>query len=181
MIGLDYTYDEEHVVFTAKTPSPGFFGRMLRTSPPSPDIDGWAAGDAGRCDGLGALRQYGETHAESVRIETDRLVATHTAVAALTAGQARSLGTVQGVPHTHLGPRRAGSSGRRASSCMHVGSTQVAPPSPAGAAHSSKPRKVVFLIRDPQFSLAELADAFEAGSVDLPDHWDALARFRLSP
>ena len=36
----------------------------------------------------------------------------------------------------------------------------------------------MFLIPDPQYSLAELADAFEAGSVDLPDHWDALARFR---
>ena len=52
MIGLDHTYDDEHVVFTPKIPSPGLFARVLRTSTASPDIDRWAAGDAARCDGL---------------------------------------------------------------------------------------------------------------------------------
>ena len=61
---------------------------------------------------------------------------------------------------------------------MHVGLTQVAPRSPRRRGALLETAQGVFLIPDPQFSLVELADAFEAGLVDLPDHWDALARFR---
>ena len=177
MIALDHTYDDEHVVFTAMTPSPGFFARMLRTSTPSPALDGWAAGDAARCDGLGALRQYGETHPETVRIEADRVVATHAAVAALTAGQARSLG-LPGHPPFALAANTTGVIGS-ASFELHAHWTDGGRPAVARRRGAFlETAQGVFLIPDPQFSLAELADEFEADSVDLPDHWDALARFR---
>ena len=177
MIGLDHTYDDEHVVFTPKIPSPGFFARVLRTSTASPDIDRWAAGDAARCDGLGALRQYGEVHPETVRIEADRVVATHASVAALTAGQARSLG-LPGRPPFALA---ADTSGVIGSASFELHARWIDAGRPAVARRRGaflEAAQGVFLIPDPQFSLAELADAFEAGSVDLPDHWDALARFR---
>ena len=177
MIGLDHSYDDEHVVFTAKTPSPGFFARMLRTSTPSPDIDGWAAGDAARCDGLGALRQYGEINPETVRIEADRVVATHGAVAALTAGQARSLGLPGRPPFALV----ADTSGVIGSSTFELHARWIDASRPAVTRRRGaflETAQGVFLIPDPQLSLVELADAFEAGSVDLPDHWDALARFR---
>ena len=38
--------------------------------------------------------------------------------------------------------------------------------------------KGTFLIPEPLFSAIELADGFDAGDVDLPEHWAALARFR---
>ena len=177
MIGLDHTYDDEHVVFVAKTPSPGFIARMLRTSTSSPDIDGWAAGDAARCDGLGALRQYGEIYPETVRIEADRVVATHAAVAALTVGQARSLG-LPGRPPFALA---ADTSGVIGSATFELHTRWIDAGRPAVVRRRGaflETAQGVFLIPDPQFPLAELADAFEAGSVDLPDHWEALARFR---
>ena len=177
MIGLDHTYDDEHVVFTPKIPSPGFFARMLRTSTPSPDIDGWAAGDAARCDGLGALRQYGEIHPETVRFEADRIIASHGAIAALTVGQARSLG-LPGRPPFALA---ADTSGVIGSSSFALHARWIDAGRPAVARRRGaflETAQGVFLIPDPQYSLTELADAFEAGSVDLPDHWDALARFR---
>lgn len=177
MTELVHTYDDEHVVFTAKIPSPGFFARMLRTSTPPPEIDGWAADDAARCDGLGALRQYGETHSETVRIEADHVVATHGAVAALTAGQARSLG-LPGHPPFALA---ADTSGVIGSASFELRARWTDGSRPAVARRRGaflETAQGVFLVPDPQFSLAELADAFEADSVDLPDHWDALARFR---
>ena len=177
MNGLDYTYDDKHVVFSEKAHSPSLLARMFRTTTPSPDIDGWAAGNAARCDGLGALRQYGETHPETVRFETDRVVATHAAVAALTEGQAQSLG-LPGRPPFALATDTSGVIGS-ASFELHARWIDAGRPAVArrcGAfletAHG------VFLVPEPQFSLAELADAFEAGSVDLPSHWEALARFR---
>ena len=92
MIGLDHTYDDAHIVFTATSPTPGLLGRMFQAQTASPDLDTWAASDAARCDGLGALRLYGETHPDTVRFEVDRIIASHGAIAALTVGQARSLG-----------------------------------------------------------------------------------------
>ena len=61
---------------------------------------------------------------------------------------------------------------------MHVGSTRVAPRSLVAAVRSSRRPKACFSFPTPNSPSTELADAFEAGSVDLPDHWDALARFR---
>ena len=177
MIELVHTYDDEHVVFTAKTPSPGFFARMRKSTASSPDLDGWAAGDAARCDGLGALRLYGETHPGTVRFEVDRIVASHRAVAALTAGQVRSLG-LPGRPPYALG---AATSGVIGSSSFELHARWIDGARPAVARRRGaflETAQGVFLIPEPQFSLVALADAFEARAVDLPDHWDALARFR---
>ena len=177
MIEVVHTYDDKHVVFTTRTRSPGLFARMLRPSTASPGINRWAAGDAARCDGLGALRQYGETHPGAVRIEVDRVVATHGAVAALTAGQARSLG-LPGHPPFALAADTSGVIGS-VSFELYARWTDGGRPVVARRRGAFlETAEGVFLIPDPQFSLVELADAFEAGSVELPDHWDALARFR---
>ena len=38
MTRLVYNYDYEHVVFTAETPSPGYFRRIRKASTPSPNL-----------------------------------------------------------------------------------------------------------------------------------------------
>ena len=180
MIGLDHTHDDEQVVFTATSPTPGLLGRIFQAQSASPDLDTWAASDAARCDGLGALRLYGDTYPEAVRFEADRVVATHAAVAALTAGQARSLG-LPGPPPLAL---VADTSGVIGSVSFELHARWIDAGRPAVARRRGaflETAQGAFLIPDPQFSLTELADAFEAGSVGLPDHWDALARFRRHP
>ena len=177
MIGLVHVYDNENVVFTTEIPSPGFFARLRNTNAPLPDLDNWAAGDAARCDGLGALRQYGEGFPGTVRFEADRLVASHGAVAALTAGQARSLGLPGRPPYALV----AETSGVIGSPDFELHARWIDGDRPAVARRRGaflETAQGAFLIPDPQFSLTEVADAFDAGSVDLPDHWDALARFR---
>ena len=177
MIGLDHTYDDAHIVFTATSPTPGLLGRMFQAQTASPDLDTWAASDAARCDGLGALRLYGETHPDTVRFEVDRIIASHGAIAALTVGQARSLG-LPGRPPFALA---ADTNGVIGSSSFALHARWIDGRRPAVARRRGaflETAQGVYLIPDPQFSLTELADAFEAGSVDLPDHWDALARFR---
>ena len=177
MTELVHTYDDVHVVFTAKTPSPGFFARIRKAKTPSPDLDGWAAGDAARCDGLGALRLYGETYPQTVRFEADRIIASHDAVAALTVGQARSLGLPSRPPYALA----ADTSGVIGSSSFELHARWIDGGRPVVTRRRGaflETAQGIFLVPAPQFALTELADAFEAGSVDLPDHWDALARFR---
>ena len=177
MMALVHTYDDEHVVFTTETPSPGFFVRLRKAKTPSPNPDSWAAGDAARCDGLGGLRQYGEIHPGTVRFEADRVVASHRAVAALTAGQARSLGLPSRPPYALA----ADTSGVIGSSGFELHARWIDGGRPAIARRRGaflETAQGMFVIPDPQFSLTELADVFEAGSVDLTDHWEALARFR---
>ena len=177
MTGLVYSYDDEYVVFTAEIPSPGLFRRFRKASTPSLDLDDWAAGDVARCDGLGALRNYGESFPGTVRLEGERIVTSHGAVAALTAGQARSLGLPNRPPYALVADTSGviGSPGFELHAhWMDGGRTAIA--RRRGAFLETG--QGVFLIPEPQFSLTELADSFEAGSVDLPDHWSALARFR---
>lgn len=177
MMELVHSYDDENVVFSTETPSPRFFARLRKAKTPSSDLDGWAAGDVARCDGLGALRQYGESCPGTVRFDDDRIIASHGAVAALTAGQARSLGLPGRPPYTLA----ANTSGIIGSSGFELHARWTDGVHPAIARRRGaflETAQGAFLIPDPQFSLTELADAFDAGSVDLPDHWDALARFR---
>ena len=177
MIRLVHTYDDSQVVFTAGGRPSGLVGRMRKVTEPSLDLDGWAAGDAVRCDALGALRLHGETHSGTVRFEADRVVATHGAVAALTAGQARALGLPGRPPYALVADTR----GVIGSSSFELRARWMDGGHPAVARRRGvflETAQGVFLIPDPQFSLTELADAFEAGAVELPDHWDALARFR---
>lgn len=177
MIRLVHTYDDENVVFTTETPSPGFFAQLRKVKASSPDLDDWAADDVARCDGLGALRQYGESFPGTVRLEADRIIANHGAVAALTVGQAQSLGLPGRPPYTLV----ADTSGVIGSPSFELHARWFDGAHPAIARRCGAFLETAhgeFLIPDPQFSLTELADAFEADSVDLPDHWDALARFR---
>ena len=177
MIRLVHTYDDSRVILTAESSPSGLVGRMRRSNAPSPDLNSWAAGNAARCDALGALRLYGENHSETVRFEADRVVATHGAVASVTAGQARALSLPGPPPYAVT----ADTSGVIGSSSFKLHARWI----DGGGAVVARRRGAfletaqgVFLIPDPQFSLTELADAFEASSVDLPAHWDALARFR---
>ena len=113
----------------------------------------------------------------TVHFETNRITASHGAVAALTAGQARSLGLPSRPPYALTADTSGviGSSGFE----LHARWTDGGRPAIARRRGAFlETAEGVFLIPDPQFSLTELADAFDAGSVDLPDHWDALARFR---
>ena len=161
MIGIDHTWFDGDVVFTTE----------------GGGIDHWAAGDVGRCDALGSLRTYGENRPGSVRVESNRIVASHAAVAMLGAAQARSLGLpgrppfvlstdtsgVIGSPHFKLTARWL-DAGRPITSRRRGAFLETA--------------KGTFLVPEPLFSAIELADSFDAGAVELPEHWAALSRFR---
>ena len=177
MIQISYDYDSEGVVFTIKGAAPGLVSRLLGTEPEARPVDRWAAGDAGRCDALGALRAYDEDRPGAVRFENDRIVASHAAVATLGAAQARTIGLpnrppfilstdtsgVIGAPDFKLTTRWL-DAGQRITAHRQGAFLQTA--------------KETFLIPEPLFSAIELADHFDANAVDLPEHWAALARFR---
>ena len=177
MIQISYNYDSEGVVFTIKGAVPGLVSRLLGTEPEARPVDRWAAGDAGRCDALGALRAYDEDRPGAVRFENDRIVASHAAVATLGAAQARAIGLpnrppfilstdtsgVIGAPDFNLTTRWL-DAGQRITAHRQGAFLQTA--------------KGTFLIPEPLFSAIELADRFDANAVDLPEHWAALARFR---
>ena len=177
MIQISYDYDSEGVVFTTKEAVRGLVSRLLGTQPEARHVDRWAAGDAGRCDTLGALRAYGEDHPDAVRFENDRILTSHAAVAALDAAQARAIGLpnrppfvlstdtsgVIGAPDFKLTTRWL-DAGQRITAHRQGAFLETA--------------KGTFLIPEPLFSAIELADHFDANAVDLPEHWAALARFR---
>lgn len=177
MIRIGHNCDNEGVVFTVEGAAPGLVGRLLGADPEAGDVDRWAAGDAGRCDALGALRAYGEDHPGAIRFENDRIIASHAAVATLGAAQARALG-LPGRPPFVLSTDTGGVIGspnfKLTTRWLDVGQPI--------AAHRRgaflETAKGTFLIPDPLFSAIELADDFDAGAVDLPEHWVALARFR---
>ena len=177
MIKLEHTYDEEHVTFTAQGASRNLISRMLKGTAPDPDVDKWAAGIAARYDGLGALRQYGEANPDSVSFGAGHIVASHAAVASMTGGQARSLGLPAHSPFSVAADTTGviGSPDFELRARWFDGERPVAVRRTGAFLETSRG---VFLIPEPQYSLVVLADGFDAGSVDLPDHWEALARFR---
>ena len=177
MIQISYNYDSERVTLTTKGAAPGLVSRLLGTEPEAGHVDRWAAGDAGRCDALGALRAYDEDHPGAVHFENDRIVASHAAVATLSAAQAHAIGLpnrppfvlstdtsgVIGAPDFKLTTRWL-DAGQRITAHRQGAFLETA--------------KGTFLIPEPLFSAIELADHFDANAVDLPEHWTALARFR---
>ena len=177
MIRLGHNCDNEGVVFTAEGATLGLVGRLLGADPETGDVDRWAAGDAGRCDALGALRAYGEDHPGAVRFENDRIIASHAAVAALGAAQARALG-LPGRPPFVLSTDTSGviSSPDFKLTTRWLDADRPITTHRRGAFLETA--KDTFLIPEPLFSAIELADDFDAGVVDLPEHWVALARFR---
>ena len=161
MIRISHTHGDENVVFVTE----------------GGDFDRWAAGDLGRCDALGSLRAYGEDHPESARFETNRVVASHAAVAALGAAQARSLG-LPGRPPFVLSTDTGGVIGsprfRLTARWLDGGSPVMS--SRKGAFLETA--RGTFLIPEPLFSAIELAEGFDGSAVELSEHWGALARFR---
>lgn len=177
MMQIGYKYDDESIVLTVEGTVRGVAGRLFRARTETGDVDGWVAGDAARCDALGMLRMYGEDHPGTVGIREDRIFVTHAAVAALSAGQAHALGLPDRPPFV-LSTDTSGVIGS-------PGFTLTARWLNAGQPIATRRRgafletsKGSFLIPDPLFSALELADRFDSGGVDLPEHWAALAEFR---
>ena len=177
MIRIGHTCDDEDVVFTAEGAAPGLVGRMLGTKTKAGDVDRWAAGNAGRCDALGALRAYGEDRPGSIRFESNRIVASHAAVAALGAAQARTLGLPSRPPFV-LSTDTNGVIGSPSFKLTAHWLDTGQPVTSRRRGAFLETAKGTFLIPEPLFSVIELADGFDAGTVDLPEHWAALARFR---
>lgn len=177
MTQIGYTFDDEVVVFTAQEVAPKVTGWLVKDKTDSLRVDSWVAGNAALCDALGALRMYGESHPETVRFESERLVAKHAAVAVLGAEQARALGLPNRPPFV-LSTDASGVIGS-------PGFKLVVRWLKAGQSITTQRRGAfletaegTFLIPEPLYSAVELAEDFDAGVVDLPDHWAALARFR---
>ena len=177
MTRICHAYDDESAVFTAEGGAPGVLGRLFGRGASPGGVDGWVDGDAARCDAFGALRMYGEEHPGTVRFENDRVVAAHAAVAAHGAGQARALGLPSRPPFV-LATDTSGVIGSRN---FRLKARWLDAGRPVAARRRGaflETGKGVFLVPEPFYSAAELADGFDAGAVDLPDHWAALARFR---
>ena len=179
MNNLYFEYNEDQVFIYALQEKSGRFANIWKPSKPRPsiDIDEWANESAARCDGLAALREFGDSHPNTVHFESDRIITNHAAVAALTAGQAHALRLPNQAPYV-LTTRTTGAIGDKAFK-LHATWTD-------GAQSITSIRKGAFLkvaqgeflIPEPQYSLIELADKFDADATGLPSHWDALARFR---
>ena len=170
-------YDGDSVSFTVERAAPGFIGRIFGDKPEGGSVDSWVGGDLSRCDALGALRMYGEQHPGAVRFEEDVIATSHAAVAALGAGQARALGLPGRPPYVlATGVRDIVGSPRfkLTTQWFEGGRAVVARRRGAFLEAAGGP----YLIPEPLFSALELADGFEAGAVELADHWAALARFR---
>ena len=177
MIKIRHTCDDASVIFTTEGSAPGRLGQMLGRRTETANVDHWVAGDAGRCDALGALRAYGEDHPGAVRFENDRIVASHAAVAALGAAQARALG-LPGRPPFVLSTDTSGVIGSPDFKLTTRWLDADRPITTHRRGAFLEAAKGTFLIPEPLFSAIELADDFDAVAVDLPEHWVALARFR---
>ena len=177
MIQISHTYDDKRVVFTAEGATPGMLGRLFRGKKEAGNVDDWVADDAARCGALGALRMFDEDHPGTVLVEADRLEAAHIAVASLDASQARALGLPGRPPHVFAADA-VGVIGSPdfALSARWLDAGAPVPASRCGAFLETA--RGVFLIPEPLLSAIKLADGFDAGTVELPDHWAALARFR---
>ena len=161
MIQISHAFLDGNVVFTTEGGS----------------VDLWASGDAGRCDAIGFLRGCGEGSPESVRFENSRIVASHAVVAKLGAAQAYALG-LPGRPPFVLSTDTSGTIGlpRFKLTARWLDGGRPVVSRRQGAFLETA--KGTFLIPEPLFSAIELADGFDAGAVELPEHWAALARFR---
>ena len=177
MIRISHTYDDKRIVFTAEGATHGMLGRLFGGKTESGTVDDWVAGDAARCGALGALRMFGEDHPGTVLVEADRLEAAHIAVASLDASQARALGLPGRPPYVFA----ADTVGVIGSPDFTLSARWLDAGAPVPARRRGaflETARGVFLIPEPLLSAIELADGFDAGAVDLPDHWAALARFR---
>ena len=109
--------------------------------------------------------------------EGDAAVASHAAVASLGAGQARALGLPERPPFVLATGVRdvVGSPGFKLTAQWLDSGQPVAVLRQGAFLDTARGR---FLVPEPLFSAVELADRFEGGTIELPEHWAALARFR---
>ncbi|MCY4610488.1 MAG: SNF2-related protein [Gammaproteobacteria bacterium] len=177
MTSIKHTRTEEAVVFTAEAADPGFLHRLFGGTKQIENIDDWVAGDVARCDALGTLRMYGEANPGEVRFEDERLVASHAAIAALRTSQARSLGLPARPPFAFS----ADASGVIGSPNFKLVTRWLDAGRPVPAHRSGtflETSQGEFLIPEPLYSAVELSERFDAGKVDLPEHWAVLSHFR---
>ena len=177
MIRIIHSYDDKRIVFTAEGATPGKLGRLFGGKKEAANVNDWVADDAARCGALGTLRMFGEDHPGTVLVEADRLEAAHIAVASLDASQARALGLPGRPPHVFA----ADTVGVIGSPDFALNTRWLDAGTPVPVRRRGaflETARGVFLIPEPLLSAIELADRFDAGTVDLPDHWAALARFR---
>ena len=161
MIPIQFISDDEWITFTA--------GGMA--------VDAWVADDSGRCDALAGLRLYAEDYPEAVHFDSDRIVARHSAVAALRSSQARALGLPEPPPYVFTTDIQGviGNANFKLTTCWLEANRSI-PTRRQGAFLETASGR--FLIPEPLLSAIELADRFKAGAADLPDHWAVLADFR---
>ena len=177
MNDIKYNLIDDDVVFAVEDASSGFVSRLFNVNRKNIDVDGWVAGDAMLCDALGALRLYGEEHPGTVRFEEDRIIAKHAVIAALGVRQKRALGLPDQSPFVLYTDTEGviGSSNFKLITRWLDAGRSITTIRQGAFLETAKGR---FTIPDPLYSALELADSFDAGAVDLPDHWSALALFR---
>ncbi|MEQ9145441.1 MAG: SNF2-related protein [Parvibaculaceae bacterium] len=177
MVQVKADVRDDGVVFHAKAPGArrafGLIGRGTRTVPPAD----WSSVDKRLYEAIAALHRLGDERDDAVRFEEGAVFADHRAVASLSADAAHLLGLPETVPFVFAADTAGviGQASFRLTYDWRDGGRSVSTrrrgailDTPAGS----------FRIPEPILSAIELSEAFEAGSVDLPEHWAALARFR---
>lgn len=172
-------YLTDPVVFTARTEGAKRWFGIRRDAPIVLPTDNWTREDRALATALAELRHIGEERDGAVRFEDDRIVADHAAIAALGVNAARQLGLPNTVPYAFHADTR-GVIGKE--NFRLVGDWME------GGRLVTTRRNGAFLtaaggtyrIPEPIFSALELCDSFEAGALDLPEHWAALAQFRAT-
>ena len=140
-------------------------------------IDAWSRGNAARCDAVACLRSYNEEHAGTVDIQSNRIIATHGALASLQPGQARALGLPERPPFVFA----ADTSGVIGSTDFQLVARWLEAGSPVPTNRRGaflETSQGTFLIPEPLYSALELVDGFGAADVEFADHWTTLAKFR---
>ncbi|MEC9344624.1 MAG: SNF2-related protein [Pseudomonadota bacterium] len=149
----------------------------------SPDVvlstEEWTREDHALATAIAELRRIGEEGIGLVRFEDDRIVADHAAAAALGSAAARQLGLPETAPYAFHADTR-GTIGKENFRLVGDWMDGGRPVSAKRAGAFLTTAEGIFRIPEPIYSALELCDSFEAGAVDLPEHWAALAKFRAS-
>ncbi|PJK28313.1 SNF2-related protein [Minwuia thermotolerans] len=167
------------VVFMARTEGAKRWFRIRRDEPIVLPTDSWTYEDHALATAIAELRHIGEERDGAVRFEDDRIVADHAAIAALGVNAARQLGLPETVPYAFHADTRGvigKDSFRLVGDWMEGGRLVTTRRNGAFLTAAGG----TFRIPEPIFSALELCDSFEAGALDLPEHWAALARFRAT-
>ena len=179
MITIEHDVQPDRVVFRGVPEEPTRLGGLFGRDPVGTElaVDDWVGDDLSRCSAVGALRRFGDENPNAVEVRRSEIMASHRAVASLTAAQSGALGLPDRPPFS----LRLDVGGLVGSPSFRLKTEWRMRRQPVVAERQGaflRSEHGDFLIPEPMFSAIELATGFDPSGTDLSGHWSALARFR---